>query len=135
MPDLPPRRAARTSGSRPIIGRLSPAIRALLIAQAAIYAVYLLIRPLRPMMELHLAVGPLLFAGEYWQLVTAIFLHLDYVPLFWNAVGLWWAAADIERTQGTRRMLALFLVGGVLSNLTYALVVRHTVGEGAIFGG
>ena len=110
MPDLPPRRAARTSGSRPIIGRLSPAIRALLIAEAAIYAVYLLVRPLRPVMEAHLAVGPRLFAGEYWQLVTAIFLHLDPQSLLYSVVGIWWAGADVERAQGTRRMIALFLV-------------------------
>jgi membrane associated rhomboid family serine protease len=117
------------------MARLSPAVRALLIAEVAIYAVYLLIRPLRPVMDLHLAVGPRLFAGEYWQLVTAIFVHLDYVPLFWNLVGIWWAAADVERAQGTRRMLVLFFVGGVLCNLTYAQVARHTFGEGAIFGG
>jgi membrane associated rhomboid family serine protease len=135
MPDLPPRRAARTSGSRPIIGRLTPAIRALLIAEAAIYAVYLLVRPLRPMMEAHLAVGPRLFAGEYWQLVTGIFLHLDPQSLLWNAVGIWWACADVERARGTPRMVGLFLVGGVLTNLTFALVARHTFGEGAIFGG
>jgi membrane associated rhomboid family serine protease len=135
MPDLPPRRAARTSGARPIIGRLSPAIRALLIAQVAIYAVYLLARPLRPMMEAHLAVSPLLFAGEYWQLVTGIFLHLDYRPLFWNLVVLWWAASDVERAQGTRRMMALFLIGGVLCNLTYAAVMRHLLGGVEPFGG
>jgi membrane associated rhomboid family serine protease len=135
MPDLPPRRAARTSGSRPIIGRLTPAIRALLIAEVAIYAVYLFVRPLRPAMEAHLAVGPRLFAGEYWQLFTGIFLHLDPSSLLWNAVGIWWACADVERAAGTRRMVGLFLVGGVLTNLTFALVARHTFGEGAIFGG
>jgi membrane associated rhomboid family serine protease len=117
------------------MARLSPAIRALLIAEAAIYAIYLLVRPLRPMMEAHLAVGPRLFVGEYWQLVTAIFLHLDPQSLFWNVVGIWWAGADVERAQGTRRMLALFVVGGILTNLAYAVVERHTFGEGAIFGG
>jgi membrane associated rhomboid family serine protease len=117
------------------MARLSPAVRALLIAEAAIYAVYLLVRPLRPLMELHLAVGPRLFAGEYWQLVTALFLHLDPQSLFWNLIGIWWAAADVERAQGTRRMMALFLVGGILTNLAYAVVERHTFGEGAIFGG
>jgi membrane associated rhomboid family serine protease len=87
------------------------------------------------MMEAHLAVGPRLFIGEYWQLLTAIFLHLDPQSLFWNVVGIWWAGADVERAQGTRRMLTLFLVGGVLTNLTYAVVERYAFGEGAIFGG
>jgi membrane associated rhomboid family serine protease len=117
------------------MARLSPAVRALLIAEAAIYAIYLLVRPLRPMMEAHLAVGPRLFAGEYWQLVTAIFLHLDPQSLFWNVVGIWWAGADVERGRGTRRMVGLFLVGGILTNLTYAVIQRRAFGEGAIFGG
>lgn len=135
MPDLPPRRAARTSGSRPIIGRRTPAIRALLIALAATYAVYLLVRPLRPAMEAHLAVSPRLFAGEYWQLATAIFLHLDPQSFLYSILGIWWAAADVERAQGTRRMIALFLIAGVFCNLAYAVVYRYEYGEGGIFGG
>jgi membrane associated rhomboid family serine protease len=133
MPDLPPRRAARTSGSRPILGRLTPAVRTLLIATTAPYLVYLF-HPLRPVMEEHLAVGPRLFTGEYWQLLTGIFLHLDYRPLFWNLIGIWWAGADVERTQGTRRMVGLFLVGGMLTNLAYAVVARRLFG-GALFAG
>lgn len=138
MPDLPSRRAARTSGSRPmnpILGRLSPAIRALLIAQVAIYAVYLLIRPLRPAMAIHLAVGPRLFAGEYWQLVTGIFLHLDPRALLYTVLGMWWAASDVERAQGTRRMVGLFLIAGILTNLALAVVSRHMWGEVMLFGG
>src|SRR5579862_8383006 len=103
MPDLP-RRSVRPSGSRPIIGRLTPAIKALLIAEAVIYAVFLLVRPLRPAMALHLALSPRLFAGEYWQLVTAVFLHLDPRSLLYSALGIWWAGSDVERAQGTRRM-------------------------------
>ncbi len=130
MPDLPPRRAARTSGSRPITGRRTPAIKALLIALCATYAVFLLVRPLRPAMVMHLAVSPRLFAGEYWQLGTAIFLHLDPQSFLYSILGIWWAAADVERAQGTRRMIALFLIAGVLCNLAYAVVFRYEYGEG-----
>ncbi len=135
MPDLPSRRAARTSGSRPILSRLSPAIRALLTAQVALYAVFLLIRPLRPAMALHLAVSPRLFAGEYWQLVTGTFLHLDPRSLLYSVLGIWWAASDVERAQGTRRMVALFLIAGILTNLALAVVSRHMYGEVMLFGG
>ena len=91
MPDLPPRRAARTSGSRPIIGRLTPAIKALLIAQTAIFAFFLIAIPLRPVMVAHLALGPGLFAGEYWQLATSLFLHLDPSRFLYCVLGIWWA--------------------------------------------
>ena len=135
MPDLPPRRAARTSGTPPIIGRRTRAIKTLLIALAATYAVYLLVRPLRPAMEAHLAVSPRLFSGEYWQLATAIFLHLDPQSFLYSMLGIWWAAADVERAQGTRRMIILFFVAGVLCNLAYAMVFRLEYGEGGVFGG
>jgi membrane associated rhomboid family serine protease len=135
MPDVPSRRSVRPSGSRPIIGRLTRAIKALLIAQVAIYAVFLLIRPLRPVMAAHLAVSSRLFAGEYWQLVTAIFLHLDPRSLLYSALGLWWAGSDVERAQGTRSMVALFLIAGILTNLALAVVSRSVWGEELPFGG
>ena len=74
--------------------------------------VFLLVRPLRPAMATHLAVGPRLFAGEYWQLATAIFLHLDPQSFLYSVLGIWWAAADVERAQGTRRMIASVLDRG-----------------------
>lgn len=117
------------------MGRLTPAIKALLIAETAIYAVFLLVRPLRPPLEAHVALSPRLFAGEYWQLVTALFLHLDPRSLLYSVLGIWWAGSDVERAQGTRRMVALFVVAGILTNLVLALVSRYMWGEVMIFGG
>lgn len=117
------------------MGRLTPAIKALLIAETAIYAVFLLVRPLRPPLEAHVALSPRLFAGEYWQLVTALFLHLDPRSLLYSVLGIWWAGSDVERAQGTRRLVALFLVAGILTNLVLALVSRYMWGEVMIFGG
>jgi membrane associated rhomboid family serine protease len=117
-------------------GRLTPTIRALLIAEAAIYAVYLFVRPLRPAMIGHLALGPGFFAGEIWQPLTALFVHLDPSPLIFSLLGIWWAGEAVERARGTRRMVGLFLVGGVLANLAFAEVGRHLLyGAGAILGG
>jgi membrane associated rhomboid family serine protease len=135
MPDLPPRRAARTSGSRPILGRLTPAIKALLIAQAVVFAFYLVAIPLKTAMVAHLALSPGLFAGEYWKLATSLFLHLDPGRFLYVALGIWWAGSDVERAQGTRRMLAVFFGVGILANLAFALVSRHLFGDVMPFGG
>jgi len=143
MPDLPPRRAARTSGSRSIIGRLSPAIKALLAVETVLFAFFLVAIPLRPVMAAHVALGPRFFAGEYWQLLTSLFLHLDpYRVLYpdpnrflFSVIGIWWAGSDVEKAQGTRRMLVLFFAAGILANLTFAVVSRALLGDVIPFGG
>jgi membrane associated rhomboid family serine protease len=127
MPDLP-RRVSRPSGSRPIIGRLTPTIRSLLIAEAVIYAVYLLVRPLRPAMDSYLAIGTRFFAGALWQPLTALFVHLRPEPLIFSLLGIWWAGGDVERARGTGRMLGLFIVGGIASNLAFAGVAHRLFG-------
>jgi membrane associated rhomboid family serine protease len=122
MPDLPPRRRppVRPSWSQPIAERLTPAIKAFVIADAVIYALYVFVREARPAMMAHLALGPGLFSGELWQPVSALFVHFDLLGFVFNIIGLWFVGAFIERTQGTGRFVTLFLVAGVLANLALA---------------
>jgi membrane associated rhomboid family serine protease len=123
MPDLPRRpRSHRPSWAEPITARLTPAIKTLVIIDALVYAFYVFVREVRmPMME-HLALGPRLFAGELWQPLTALFVHFDVLGFIFNVIGLWFVGALIERTQGTRRFVLLFLGAGVLANLALAAV-------------
>jgi membrane associated rhomboid family serine protease len=122
MPDLPPRRRAptRPSWSQPISERLTPAVKTFVIADALVYALYVFVVPVRPAMMAHLALGPGLFSGELWQPVSALFVHFDLLGFVFNLIGLWFVGAFIERTQGTRRFVTLFLASGVLANLTVA---------------
>jgi membrane associated rhomboid family serine protease len=134
MPDLPPRRRppVRPSWSQPIAERLTPAIKAFVIADAIIYALYVFVREARPAMMAHLALGPGLFAGELWQPITSLFVHFDLLGFIFNLIGLWFVGAFIERTQGTRRFVTLFLTAGVLANLALAGVNHlrpYRVGE------
>lgn len=107
------------------------------------FAFFLIAIPLRPLMAAHLALGPRFFAGEYWQLLTSLFLHLDpYRVLYsdpnrflFSVIGIWWAGSDVEKAQGTRRMLALFFVAGILANLAFAVVSRTLLGNVIPFGG
>jgi membrane associated rhomboid family serine protease len=107
---------------RPITERLTPAVKALVIAQTVVFCFYAVVREARPLIEAHLALGPGMLRGEVWQPVTALFVHLDWLGFIFDMIGLWFVGAFIERTNGTRRFLQLFFTAGILSFVTLGLV-------------
>jgi membrane associated rhomboid family serine protease len=121
MPDLPPRRrSAQPSWMQPITNRLTPTIKALVLANTFVYAAYVFIDKLRPLIKDHLALGPRFLSGEIWQPLTSLFVHLNPINFALDLLCIWSMGAAIERTQGTRRFLILFFGAGVLANLGFA---------------
>jgi len=76
--------------------------------------------------------------GEWWRLVTAMFLHGGVLHLAFNMFALYWLGNIIEQALGTPRFLLVYVVSGLAGSagalwLSSALAV--TVGaSGAIFG-
>jgi len=133
MPDLPRRRGANPSWMQPIAARLTPAIKALVVVNTLVFFLYVLVHPAQePMLEL-LTVGPEMLRRP-WQPLTAMFIHVEWLGLLLNIVGLWFVGAFIERTQGTRRFLTLFFVSGVLANVATGLVA-HVYGARGLYAG
>ena len=60
------------------------------------------------------------------RLVTAIFIHADWLHLTGNLLFLIVFGVPAERALGTRRFLALFVLGGALANLIGALTLAGT---------
>ncbi len=87
-----------------VASRMTPAIKALVIANTAVYLMYVFVKEIRPVMLEHLAVGESML-HEPWQPITALFVHFDPLSFVLNLVGLWFVGAFIERTQGTRRFV------------------------------
>jgi len=76
--------------------------------------------------------------GEWWRLVTSMFLHGGIIHLALNMLMLWWVGAPIERAIGRGRFILLYFVSG-LAGAAGALLLSEpnqaTVGaSGAIFG-
>ncbi len=79
--------------------------------------------------------------GEYWRLLTAIFLHGDFMHLIFNCVALIIIGPRIQVVYGPRRFLVLYLLTGVAGNAA-SVFVRAFMGEsillvgasGSIFG-
>jgi membrane associated rhomboid family serine protease len=85
------------------------------------------------------AMQPFLIAnGQYWRLLTAIFLHAGLLHIAFNAYALWIFGAAMEQALGRTRFLLVFFVTGLLASAaSYAFGPVESVGvgaSGAIFG-
>ncbi|CAM5698549.1 rhomboid family intramembrane serine protease [Streptomyces fumanus] len=76
--------------------------------------------------------------GQYYRLLTPMFLHGSYIHILFNMLSLWWIGGPLEAALGRARYLALYLVSGLAgSALTYLLAEPNqpSLGaSGAIFG-
>ncbi|MGW0765986.1 rhomboid family intramembrane serine protease [Streptomyces sp. NPDC002676] len=76
--------------------------------------------------------------GQYYRLLTSMFLHGGYVHILFNMLSLWWIGGPLEAALGRARYLALYVVSGLAgSALTYLLAAQNqpSLGaSGAIFG-
>ena len=68
--------------------------------------------------------------GEYWRLLTPIFLHFSLLHIVFNSLWLMDLGWRIEHSQGVLRMLGLVLSIGVASN-----IIQYQFAGAAIFGG
>jgi membrane associated rhomboid family serine protease len=76
--------------------------------------------------------------GEWWRLLSSMFLHAGLIHLGLNAYVLWIFGIEIERQIGRLSTLAVFLVTGVFAgaaSYAFADMFAIAVGaSGAIFG-
>jgi rhomboid protease GluP len=78
----------------------------------------------------------LIAQGEYWRLLTAIFVHANFLHYGFNAYALYIIGRDVERFSGALRFTVVFMLAG-LSGSVLSLIFNPSpsVGaSGAIFG-
>ncbi|MGI8586555.1 MAG: rhomboid family intramembrane serine protease [Chloroflexia bacterium] len=78
----------------------------------------------------------LIIKGEYWRLITAMFLHADLLHIAFNGYALYLFGDQIERFYGWARFLAIYFVAGLAGSIaSFAFSPYDSVGaSGAIFG-
>ncbi|MFG2038649.1 rhomboid family intramembrane serine protease [Dactylosporangium sp. NPDC048998] len=84
--------------------------------------------------------GPLhgVAAGEYYRLVTGMFLHFGLLHLALNMWVLWSVGRPLEQTLGRARYFALYMIAGIGGNVAaYAFTAPNVINagaSGAVFG-
>lgn len=81
--------------------------------------------------------GPYIFAGQYWRLIAAMFLHFGIIHLAGNMWCLWSLGQLTEKLLGSISVLGLYLLTGIGASLLSLSWDPMRVGagaSGAIFG-
>lgn len=78
----------------------------------------------------------LIVRGQYWRLITAMFLHIDILHLFFNSYALYIYGPAVEKLFGKIKFLLIYLLSGLVGSiLSYAFSPNPAAGaSGAIFG-
>ncbi|TCK09605.1 rhomboid family intramembrane serine protease [Marinobacterium mangrovicola] len=78
----------------------------------------------------------MLSSGQWWRLVTPIFLHFSVLHILFNLLWVWVVGQRVELLQGGKALVALTLVSGVASNLAQYLISGPMFGgmSGVVFG-
>jgi len=73
-------------------------------------------------------------ASSPWTVITSMFLHGDYVHLFYNALALFMFGLVLENIIGTRKFALIYFIGGIIAGVAGAFLYPALLGaSGAIF--
>jgi len=94
-------------------GPLTPAIKALVIANVVAFVIDALAPSAGLSLWLGLSPQAVLKHGYVWQPLTYMFLHVGIGHILFNMLALWMFGTELERIWGTRYFLKFYFVTGI----------------------
>jgi membrane associated rhomboid family serine protease len=134
-----PRRASLRIGRRASVVRILLAVNvAMFVVEVSVGAVGGLTGGSSRIVDLGALVPFLVAEGQYWRLLTAMFLHASLLHIAFNMYALYLFGNAIEDALGSYRFLAIYFACGLFASVTsftFGDPFRAAVGaSGAIFG-
>lgn len=85
-----------------------------------------------------MGINLLIAEGEYWRLITSMFLHSGFAHLLFNMFSLYIFGPELEQLTGKARFLTIYFLSGFMGNVaTYLIHDWNYAGlgaSGAIYG-
>ncbi len=124
-------------------GQMTPVIKALLIANGAVFLFQTILALFWPpaygsfMKEFGLVPTLVVKGLRLWQPFTYLFLHGGLLHILLNMLVLWMFGTDVERSWGRKRFLNYYLLTGAGAGLVNVIVkiAMDLTGPGPVAGG
>lgn len=85
-----------------------------------------------------MSVNYLIGEGQWWRIVTSIFIHSGFFHVLFNMFSLFLFGPELEKIAGKARFLTIYLLSGIFGNVATYIIedgIYASVGaSGAIFG-
>jgi rhomboid protease GluP len=136
MPETPVRRAAMPS-SQPVVTYVLLAANIIVfVADSVMGLLGLGLQGVGPLTLLGAKNNLAILDGEYWRLVTPLFLHGGIIHLGFNSYFLYVVGRQIERLYGPLRFAAIYFLSGIAGTMaSFAFNTAPAIGaSGALFG-
>lgn len=80
--------------------------------------------------------NPAIINGEWWRIVTSMFLHIGFVHLIMNMIALYYLGIVVERIFGSLRFTIIYFLAGISGGITSFAFNQHIAAgaSGALFG-
>jgi rhomboid protease GluP len=79
-----------------------------------------------------------IWGGEWWRLITPIFMHSGFTHVLFNSFSLILFGPGLERILGKFKFIAIYLITGISANIATLLIepvtYMHVGASGSIFG-
>jgi membrane associated rhomboid family serine protease len=115
-------------------GPLTPAIKAIIIANVAIFLLQLIVGRVAGI-DLNALLGlrpqAVLRGLQVWQVVTYMFLHGGVFHILFNMLALWMFGVELERMWGSRFFTKYYFVTGIGAGVVHILLSLTPLGAGA----
>ncbi|WP_339228125.1 rhomboid family intramembrane serine protease [Oceanobacillus sp. FSL K6-2867] len=88
------------------------------------------------LIEMGAKYNPSIIDGEWWRIVSSMFLHIGFLHLLMNMLAVYYLGTAIERIFGRSRFLFIYFLAGIGGGLaSFAFTTHVSAGaSGAIFG-
>ncbi|MCM0598806.1 rhomboid family intramembrane serine protease [Periweissella fabalis] len=80
---------------------------------------------------------PYILAGQWYRLITPIFIHIGFEHLFLNMLTVYFCGIFLEQLFGWWRFTLIYMIAGIGGNLLSSSLMPNTISAGAstsIFG-